>query len=163
MNPHVRFNQRIVIATLVMTLAACAAKQVTQENSIEGKIAVHATRVVDANKAVTDAVKALAGAGTIPKEKAAEVVKIAIEIDTEAIRLADLLRAYDSASPGLTPVARDTKFEEIRQKVARIGSLLTTVLVPIADEGARAQIANLVGALNSTLLTLSAELAQGVR
>ena len=50
-----------------------------------------------------------------------------------------------------------------RLKITEMGALLTTILVPIADEGVRGQIANLVTALNSTLLMLSIELAQGVK
>lgn len=154
----------IVIASAMLALTACAANgPVTVENSVEGRIAVHAGRVVDTNKAISDAVKQLAAQGVIPQEKAVQVIQTSVKLDTAAIQLADLLKIYDSFTPTTDPLTVHTKFDEIRVKVSEMGGLVTTLLVPIADEGARGKIAALVGALNSTLLTLSMELSQGVR
>lgn len=149
-------------AVLLFCTSGCALnKPVTSDNLPQGKIAVYATKVVDATNSISTAAKKLEAVGTLPTAQAAGVIKTAAEIDTEAVKLADLLALYDSMT---NPAAqRNDIFTKVQAQLTRIGNLASVLLVPIADAEVRGQIATLVGTLNQTLITLSMEMAKGVK
>lgn len=157
-----RLSRRVTPLILLITLSGCASSgPVTVENSYEGKVAVYAKKVVEATDTISTAVKNLEASGVLPTTEAAGVVRVARDIDDQAVKLADLLAAYDAINTG-SPIPTDLQ-GRITESLNRIGTLAGTILVPISGEGARKQIADLVGALNQTIITLSLELAKGVK
>lgn len=154
-------GRHLVPVLLALVLANCASAPVTQENSVEGKIAHYAIKVQDAKRAIDSAVKQLEAQGQLPTAQAAAVIQRSAELDGHLVTLAELLKAYDAVAP-TSPTATQT-LPRIQEQLTRIAAIANGLLVPIQQEGARAQIADLTGALHQTLLTLSVELAKGVR
>lgn len=152
--------KRTLLVAAVVLLTACGGHQVTVENTSQGKVAVYATKVIDGTKAITDAVKQLEASGVIPTAEAAAVVRTAVTIDKSGQQLADALQAYAVLTP--SSAQAQSKLDEISGILNAIGAAVNNMLVPISNTEARTKIAQLVGALNQTVLTISIELAKGV-
>lgn len=154
-------RQRLPLIALVLLVTSCASAPVTKENSTEGRVAVYATKVDTAVDAVSATVKKLEAAGTLPTAQAGEVVKTTAAIHDQAVKLADVLNLYDKLKPG-DPQAAGL-LGKVQTILDQIGALTGSILVPISNEATRKQVGDLVGAVNQAVITVSLELAKGVK